>query len=72
MCCGQPTTQLDDEQCHWLYNRFIGGETQRTLCAAFRIGTPEFQRALAVGAAMGPWQPVPAAITFIALAPKEL
>jgi hypothetical protein len=63
MCCGQPTRRLDDAACQWLYNRYLGLESKRVLCAQFRIGSEEFERALAVGQAMGPWQPVPLAQT---------
>ena|SRR5258708_2307277 len=52
MCCGQPANRLDDAQCHWLYHRYRRGELKWHLCAEFRVGTPEFQRALCRGEAL--------------------
>jgi hypothetical protein len=59
MCCGQETRRLDNEQARWLYNRHLAGDSKRMLCAQFRIGNPEWERALAVGKALGPWSPLP-------------
>lgn len=62
MCCGQQANRLDDAACQWLYNRHRGGESQRVLCAQFRIGTPEFFRALDRGKQLGPYPPTDPAL----------
>ncbi len=59
MCCGQPTRRLDDEQAQWLYRWHLAGRTKQALCVFFRIGSPEYDRALARGAALGHWTAAP-------------
>ena len=48
MCCGQVTRRLTNSQCIDLARRYHAGELKWHLCAEYRIGTPEFERALTV------------------------
>ncbi len=52
MCCGQVTRRLSDSHCLELAYRYNKGELKWHLCAEYRIGTPEFERALTVLASL--------------------
>lgn len=69
MCCGQPTRRLDDEQAQWLYRWHLAGRSKQALCVFFRIGSPEYERALLRGAALGGWSAVPQLTQSAAQAP---
>lgn len=53
MCCGQPARRLDDHGCQALYSLALSGANKRLLCAHFRIGNDEYDRALARGEELG-------------------
>ena len=71
MCCGQPAKVLDDDQAHDLWVRYLAGESKQLLCVFFRIGTPEYCRALRRGRELGAWSPIPRIPSEAPTAPQE-
>ena len=55
MCCGQVARQLSDAEAVELYNRYQAGDLKWHLCAEYRIGTPEFERAYERGNQLTSW-----------------